>query len=135
MHACNLSSLEMEAGESEIQGCSQLYNKFTDRLGYKRPCLKKQEYVSICVSINAEVPISPPPNTHSHTHKEWPTCLAKCHKLPKNCVMINKTIIRQLLCQKLGFSGSSPFLSKEISLPFVASARKLNRYILWTTQW
>lgn len=42
----NLSSLEMEVGGSKIQEHTQLYSKFTVKLGCKRPYLKKEIRVS-----------------------------------------------------------------------------------------
>lgn len=42
MHACNLSTLEVEAEKSEVQDHPQLHSEFKASLGYMRSCQNKQ---------------------------------------------------------------------------------------------
>ena len=44
VHAFNLSTWEMEAGRSEIQGKPLLHSKLEANLGYVRPCLKTKHH-------------------------------------------------------------------------------------------
>lgn len=43
VHACNLSTREVQAGGSEVQGQPWLGSKFLVSLSYVRPCLKEKE--------------------------------------------------------------------------------------------
>lgn len=43
MLSCDLSTEEMEAGKSEVEGQPRLCSKSGVNLGYSRPCLKKKK--------------------------------------------------------------------------------------------
>lgn len=42
VHACNPSTLEVEAGGPEVQGHLRLHSEFESNLGYRRICLKSE---------------------------------------------------------------------------------------------